>query len=70
MYADLIYFAETWGLVFLVALFLVAVVYALWPRNRDMFDRAAHLPLEDDDAPTGDRDGQGGGTRDPDGEKR
>ena len=48
-YQDLIYFAETWGLVILASMFAVAVVYAFWPGNRDKFDRAAHLPLENDD---------------------
>lgn len=47
-YADLSHFAGTWGLVFLVILFLGAVAYALWPSNRDKFKRAAHAPLDDD----------------------
>jgi len=42
------HFAGTWGLVFLVVLFAVALVYALWPGNRKKFERAAHLPLLED----------------------
>lgn len=42
-------FAGTWGLVFLVAMFAVALIYALWPGNRDKFSRAAQTPLDDDD---------------------
>jgi len=48
-YAEVSHFAQTWGLVFLVALFLGGVIYALWPSNRTRFDRASRLPLEDDD---------------------
>ena len=47
-YETLAHFAATWGLVFLVCLFLVTMAYALWPANRDKFERAAHLPLIDD----------------------
>ncbi|WP_193180245.1 cbb3-type cytochrome c oxidase subunit 3 [Nisaea sediminum] len=41
-------FAQTWGLVFLVVMFLTAVTYALWPSNRGKFKKAAHMPLEED----------------------
>ncbi|MCY4230186.1 MAG: cbb3-type cytochrome c oxidase subunit 3 [Alphaproteobacteria bacterium] len=41
-------FAATWGLVALVIMFLVAVAYALWPRNRARFRDAAHMPLRED----------------------
>ena len=47
-YATLSSFAQTAGLVYFVALFLAAVLYALWPRNRARFDHAAHLPLIED----------------------
>ena len=48
-YQDLIYFAETWGLIILASMFLFAVVYAFLPGNREKFERAANLPLENDD---------------------
>lgn len=48
-YQDLIYFAETWGLIILATMFASAIVYAFWPGNREKFDRAANLPLESDD---------------------
>ena len=35
-----------WTPVF-VALFVAVLVYALWPRNRADFDKAAKIPLED-----------------------
>lgn len=41
-------FAQSWGLVFLMTLFLSACAYALWPGNRARFDHAARLPLEED----------------------
>ena len=46
-YENTIYFAETWGLILLIVLFLAGVAYALWPSNHSKFDHAAHLPLDD-----------------------
>ncbi|MBL27438.1 MAG: CcoQ/FixQ family Cbb3-type cytochrome c oxidase assembly chaperone [Rhodospirillaceae bacterium] len=45
------HFAQTWGLVFLVVLFLGVLVYALWPKNKKKFEEAARMPLEDSDNP-------------------
>lgn len=39
---------ETWGLVSLAVLFGIAVIYALWPGNRERFKHAARAPLEDE----------------------
>lgn len=47
-YHEVSAFAQSWGLVFLVALFLGACAYALWPGNRARFEQAARLPLEED----------------------
>ncbi len=41
-------FSQTFGLVFLVVLFLGACAYALWPSNSERFKRAANLPFEED----------------------
>ena len=41
-------FSQSWGLVYLMALFLGVVCYAFWPRNKAKFDRAAHIPLDED----------------------
>ncbi len=41
-------FAQTWGLSFLLVLFVAAIGYALWPRNRDKFRDAARQPLRED----------------------
>lgn len=42
-------FAATWGLLLLCAGFGVALIYALWPGNKEKFGRAAQAPLEDGD---------------------
>ncbi|MEQ8507847.1 MAG: cbb3-type cytochrome c oxidase subunit 3 [Rhodospirillaceae bacterium] len=41
-------FAQSWGLVYLLILFVAVCGYALWPRNKDKFDRASRMPLEED----------------------
>jgi cytochrome c oxidase cbb3-type subunit IV len=41
-------FAQTWGLVYFVGLFVVILVYALWPSNQKQFDESAHIPLRED----------------------
>lgn len=47
-YEDVSQFAQTWGLVYLCVLFAGVLIYALWPGNKDKFDRAARRPLEED----------------------
>jgi cytochrome c oxidase cbb3-type subunit 4 len=34
---------------YLTLLFIGVCAYALWPRNKSKFDRAAHMPLDKDD---------------------
>jgi cytochrome c oxidase cbb3-type subunit 4 len=41
--------AQTFGLVLFVLAFALVLIYSLAPSNRSKFDRAAHLPLEDED---------------------
>jgi cytochrome c oxidase cbb3-type subunit IV len=41
-------FAQTWGLVYFVTVFVLAVAYALWPSNKTRFDDAARMPLRED----------------------
>jgi cytochrome c oxidase cbb3-type subunit 4 len=43
-------FAQQGGTVYFVAIFVAGLVYALWPKNREAFQRLAHLPLEDDES--------------------
>ncbi len=47
-YESMAGFAQTWGTVGFVALFILVLIYALNPRNRAEFDDAARLPLEKD----------------------
>ena len=41
-------FAQTWGLVYFVGIFLVVVAYAFWPSRKQHFDAAARMPLSED----------------------
>ncbi len=46
-------FAQQAGTVFFGLIFAAGVIYALWPRHRQAFQRLAQLPLEEDEAPHG-----------------
>jgi len=48
MYERLAQFAQTWGLLYFVILFVIVLVYALWPRNKKRFDEASKIPLRED----------------------
>jgi cytochrome c oxidase cbb3-type subunit 4 len=41
-------FAQTWGLLYFVLIFLAVVAYALWPSNKKKFDDASKIPLRED----------------------
>ncbi|MDR3420631.1 MAG: cbb3-type cytochrome c oxidase subunit 3 [Xanthobacteraceae bacterium] len=41
-------FAQTWGLVYFVVLFIAVLVYALWPSRQKQFDESARVPLRED----------------------
>jgi len=47
-YAFFSYFAQTWGLLYFFVIFLVVLVYALWPSRQQQFDEAARVPLRED----------------------
>ena len=47
-YRTLAEFAQTFGLVYFVALFAVVLAYALWPSRQKEFDAAANVPLRED----------------------
>jgi cytochrome c oxidase cbb3-type subunit 4 len=51
VYEDIVHITGTWGLLYMIAIFAVAVTYALWPSNRAKFDRAARLPLDESARP-------------------
>lgn len=41
-------FAQTWGLAYFVVIFLLVLLYALWPSRQKQFDEAARIPLRED----------------------
>jgi len=47
-YRALAEFAQTWGLVYFVAVFVAVLIYALWPSRRRQFDEDARIPLRED----------------------
>lgn len=42
-------FAQQGGTIYFGLIFLGGLIYALWPRNREAFDRLAQTPLEQED---------------------
>ncbi|MGF1543996.1 MAG: cbb3-type cytochrome c oxidase subunit 3 [Parvularculaceae bacterium] len=49
MYEMLSSFAQTWGLLLFVLAFVLVLIYALSPRNKNKFDEAKKIPLNDED---------------------
>jgi cytochrome c oxidase cbb3-type subunit 4 len=47
-YKTLAEFAQTWGLLYFVVVFLVVLAYALWPSRKKYFDAASRMPLRED----------------------
>ena len=47
-YSAVAEFAQSWGLAYFVAVFLIVLAYALWPSRRRQFDEAARMPLRED----------------------
>lgn len=41
-------FAQTWGLAYFVGIFLIVIIYALWPSQQKKFDAASRIPLQED----------------------
>jgi cytochrome c oxidase cbb3-type subunit 4 len=47
-YQDVLAFSQSWGGVYFMVMFGVAVAYALWPSNQEKFREAARIPLNDE----------------------
>ncbi len=47
----LVYLSKSWGLFYLLALFIAVLVYALRPANKKRFDEAANSIFDDQDKP-------------------
>lgn len=48
---EIVQLVGIYGQLYILAIFLVAAAYALWPRNKAKFDRAARIPLDDETPP-------------------
>jgi cytochrome c oxidase cbb3-type subunit IV len=48
MYAFLAGVAQSVGLLYFIGIFTLVCAYAFWPRNKERFERAASLPLNED----------------------
>ena len=47
-YQTFAHFAQTWGLAYFFGVFLIVLVYALWPSRKKQFEEAAQMPLRED----------------------
>jgi cytochrome c oxidase cbb3-type subunit 4 len=47
-YETLARFAQQGGAIYFSVLFVLVLLYALWPRNKARFERAAHIPLDEE----------------------
>ena len=41
-------FAQTWGLAYFCIIFVIVLLYALWPSRKQQFEQAARIPLQED----------------------
>jgi cytochrome c oxidase cbb3-type subunit 4 len=41
-------FAQTWGLVYFLVIFIISLAYALWPSSKHRFEEYARMPLRED----------------------
>lgn len=48
MYEFLSSFAQTWGLLLFVFAFILVLIYAFNPRNKERFNKASRMPLDDE----------------------
>lgn len=47
-YRFLAEFAQTWGLLYFVAIFVAVVAFVFWPSRKPLYDEAARMPLRDE----------------------
>ena len=47
-YEDAVGIRGTIGLILFMSMFAVVLAYALWPRNKDKFDKASRAPLDEE----------------------
>jgi cytochrome c oxidase cbb3-type subunit 4 len=49
-YEALAKFAQQGGTIYFGLIFFAGLIYALWPRHKEAFDRLSRLPLEEDES--------------------
>ncbi|AAV97322.1 cytochrome c oxidase, cbb3-type, subunit IV (plasmid) [Ruegeria pomeroyi DSS-3] len=42
-------FSKTWGAIYLLVVFVAAVLWTYWPSRRGLYDEAAQSPLQKDE---------------------
>ena len=42
-------FSKTWGAIYLLVVFLLAVLWVYWPSRKKIYDEASQSPLSDED---------------------
>ena len=47
-YKALAQFAQTWGMLYFLAVFIGTLLYAFWPSLQGQFDESACIPLRED----------------------
>jgi cytochrome c oxidase cbb3-type subunit 4 len=47
-YKALAEFAQTWGMLYFLAVFIGTLAYALWPSLKGQFDESARIPFRED----------------------
>lgn len=50
-YDQIAHVVKMGGTVAFTTVFVAAIFYALWPKNKARFDRASNIPLQVNDAP-------------------
>lgn len=48
-YKDMAEFAQQGGAIYFFIIFLGGCLYASWPKNKGEFERAARMPLDEDE---------------------
>jgi cytochrome c oxidase cbb3-type subunit IV len=48
-YEQLSAFAQTSGMIYFIIIFMGVCLYVFWPKNRAKFNKAARMPLENED---------------------
>jgi len=47
-YTAVAHFAQSWGLIYFFAVFVVVVLFVMRPSRKERYERAARLPLNED----------------------